>query len=47
MAGGALFGFTGILLAIPAAASIGVLVRFAVSRYRDSSAYAETGGDQI
>jgi len=47
MAGGALFGFTGILLSIPAAASIGVLVRFAVSRYRDSSAYAEPGGDHI
>ncbi|MBT3358776.1 MAG: AI-2E family transporter [Rhodospirillales bacterium] len=46
MAGSALFGFTGMLLSIPAAASIGVLVRYAVSRYRDSEAYgSEEGGE--
>ncbi len=35
MAGGALFGFLGILLAVPVAAVIGVLVRFAANRYLD------------
>ncbi len=39
MAGGALFGFTGILLAVPVAAVIGVLSRFAVKRYLDSPLY--------
>ncbi len=33
LAGGALFGFVGVLLALPAAAAIGVLGRFALSRY--------------
>ena len=36
MAGGALFGFTGILLAVPVAAVIGVLVRFSIGRYLQS-----------
>jgi len=36
MAGGALFGFTGILLAVPVAAVIGVLVRFGIGRYLES-----------
>ncbi len=39
MAGGALLGFTGVLLAIPVAAVIGVLVRFATERYRASGLY--------
>jgi len=38
-AGASLFGFVGVLLAVPAAAVIGVLVRFAVSRYRRSGFY--------
>jgi predicted PurR-regulated permease PerM len=38
-AGGALFGFIGVLLAVPAAAVIGVLARFALARYRASSLY--------
>jgi predicted PurR-regulated permease PerM len=38
-AGGALFGFVGVLLAVPAAAVIGVLIRFALARYRGSSFY--------
>jgi predicted PurR-regulated permease PerM len=38
-AGGALFGFVGVLVAVPAAAVIGVLARFALSRYRRSSLY--------
>lgn len=38
-AGGSLLGFTGILIAVPAAAAIGVLVRFAISQYRESLLY--------
>lgn len=41
MAGGALFGFTGILLAVPVAAIIGVLIRFFVSQYRQSNLYLD------
>ncbi len=40
LAGGALFGFLGILLALPVAAVIGVLTRFAMSRYLDSALYS-------
>ena len=36
---GALFGFVGLLLAVPATAAIGVLVRFAIERYRRSPIY--------
>lgn len=43
-AGGALFGFTGVLLAVPVAAVIGVLIRFAISRYKESELYR---GDDI
>ena len=38
-AGGVLFGFTGILLAVPAAAVVGVLVRFGLANYLDSVFY--------
>jgi len=38
-AGGTLYGFVGVLLAVPAAAVIGVLIRFALSRYRGSTLY--------
>jgi predicted PurR-regulated permease PerM len=34
LAGGALLGFVGVLLAVPGAAVIGVMVRFAVAHYR-------------
>jgi predicted PurR-regulated permease PerM len=37
---GYLFGFLGLLLAVPLAAAIGVLVRFTVRRYRESELYA-------
>lgn len=37
---GMLFGFTGMLIAVPLAASIGVLVRFGLAQYRDSTLYA-------
>lgn len=36
---GALFGFVGLLIAVPAAAAVGVLVRFALSRYLQSDLY--------
>ena len=36
---GALFGFVGLLVAVPVAAMIGVLTRFAVERYRVSALY--------
>ncbi|MGH7186923.1 MAG: AI-2E family transporter, partial [Pseudomonadota bacterium] len=39
LAGAALFGFVGLLLAVPVAAVIGVLIRFAVSRYTASPLY--------
>ena len=39
LAGGALFGFTGVLLAVPMAAVIGVLARFAIARYLISPLY--------
>lgn len=39
---GALFGFVGMLIAVPAAASVGVLVRFAIARYLDSDLYHGT-----
>ncbi len=38
-AGGTIAGFTGIIIAVPAAASIGVLVRFLVERYKESVFY--------
>ncbi len=39
LAGGALFGFTGVLLAVPTAAVIGVLVRYGISQYLGSELY--------
>lgn len=36
---GYLFGFTGMLIAVPAAAAVGVIVRFGLSRYLDSELY--------
>ncbi|KPB02430.1 AI-2E family transporter [Ahrensia marina] len=36
---GSLFGFTGMLIAVPAAAAVGVLVRFALSAYLNSDLY--------
>jgi predicted PurR-regulated permease PerM len=38
-AGGTLYGFVGVLVAVPAAAVIGVVARFALSSYRRSSLY--------
>lgn len=39
LSGGALFGFVGVLLGVPMTAVIGVLIRFALQRYRESSYY--------
>ncbi|RWB30822.1 MAG: AI-2E family transporter [Mesorhizobium sp.] len=36
---GALFGFVGLLIAVPASAAVAVLVRFAISRYLESPLY--------
>lgn len=40
---GSLFGFVGVLLAVPVTAAIGVLVRFAIERYRLSGLYRDRG----
>ena len=44
-AGGTLAGFVGVLVAVPAAAVIGVLARFALSCYRRSSLYDSRRGE--
>jgi predicted PurR-regulated permease PerM len=38
-----LFGFVGLLLAVPLAAAAGVLTRFALQRYRASRLYIGSG----
>jgi predicted PurR-regulated permease PerM len=45
LSGGILFGFLGILLAMPVAAVVGVLVRFALSKYYQSSYYLGASSD--
>lgn len=40
---GTIFGFVGLLVAVPVSAALGVLVRYAVGRYKDSALY--TGRD--
>ena len=42
---GLLFGFVGMLIAVPLAAALGVLVRFALSRYLESPLYLGSGAD--
>ena len=44
LAGGYLFGFFGVLLALPAASVIMVLLRYVLERYRMSELYNEAGG---
>ena len=41
-AGAALFGLVGVLLAVPVTAIVGVLIRFAIDRYRHSVYYEKT-----
>ena len=44
LAGGAAFGFVGVLLAVPTAAIIGVLLRFWLRRYLESPLYLDPPG---
>jgi predicted PurR-regulated permease PerM len=44
---GALFGFLGLLVAVPVAASIGVLIRFGLRQYKDSLLYKGAGASLI
>lgn len=44
LAGAALLGFVGVLLAVPVAAMVGVLSRFGIERYLESPLYAGPGG---
>jgi predicted PurR-regulated permease PerM len=43
LAGATLFGFVGLLAAVPACAAIGVLARFAIGQYRRSGIYLGSG----
>jgi len=47
LAGGALFGFLGVLLAVPVMAVIGVAARFAIKQYLDSSLYDQSVQDGL
>ncbi len=44
---GALFGFVGLLVAVPVAAALGVLVRFAVEQYKNSRLYRGIDDDGV
>jgi predicted PurR-regulated permease PerM len=44
LAFGSLFGFTGLITAVPFAAAAGVILRFVVRRYRESNLYTGTAG---
>ena len=44
LAGGAVFGFVGVLIAVPAAAAIGVMVRFSLNQYLCSRLYLGPDG---
>lgn len=46
MAGGALFGFVGVLIAVPVAAVISVLVAFVLMQYKQSNFYSAKGSRQ-
>jgi predicted PurR-regulated permease PerM len=45
LAGGTLFGFVGVLLSVPVAATIGVLLRFGLDRYLESPLYGAEDDD--
>ena len=47
LAGGQLFGFLGILLALPAAAALNVLVRYLHQRYRSSELYTRESAGAV
>jgi predicted PurR-regulated permease PerM len=44
---GALFGFVGVLVAVPVAAVIGVVVRFAIAKYKHSRLYQGRDGTPL
>ncbi|MEW6633365.1 MAG: AI-2E family transporter [Pseudomonadota bacterium] len=44
---GALFGFVGLLIAVPASAAIAVLVRFAIARYLESPLYKGQAAEAV
>tara|TARA_R110002095_G_scaffold21888_1_gene23670 strand:+ start:212 stop:1282 length:1071 start_codon:yes stop_codon:yes gene_type:complete len=44
---GTLFGFVGMLIAVPLAAAIGVLARFAITRYKESLLYKGTDRHEL
>jgi predicted PurR-regulated permease PerM len=44
LAGGTLFGFVGVLLSVPAAATVGVLMRFGLSRYLAGALFDDGAG---
>lgn len=46
LAGGTLFGMTGVLIALPVAAVVGVLVRFGISQYLQSDLYHGHGHNE-
>ena len=41
---GTLFGFVGLLVAVPVAAMIGVLMRFGIAQYKESRLYTGLSG---
>jgi predicted PurR-regulated permease PerM len=47
LAFGTLFGFTGLIVAVPLAATAGVILRFAVKRYRESNLYTGAAGPEL
>jgi predicted PurR-regulated permease PerM len=47
LAFGSLFGFVGMLLAVPAAAAIGVLIRFGLEQYLKSPYYRGSPGLEL
>ena len=42
---GSLMGFSGMIIAVPLAAAVGVLIRFAVRRYKQSALFSGVGLD--
>ena len=44
---GLVFGFVGLLLAVPLVAIIGVLVRFSMSKYKKSELYLGPSGGRV
>ncbi len=47
LAFGSLFGFVGMLIAVPAAAAVGVIIRYILEQYRQSPLYRGTQGQLV